>query len=197
MRGALAFQSVAALLALLLLPASSQGDVTSWLAIGSGGALQRSHDTATRDFAPAITYSLGVGSTPVAPLVLGGLARGTTMVGMGTDLGLALRGATGGFVRGNWGVALDAGAVWRPWRSGSYGKWPLQAVLTVGSPWGLQLAVGTELSSVAIQTPAQGAFAAIELDLLRFTVMRQGSTERWWPNPNPAGGHLRALGKDE
>jgi len=176
--------------ALLLAPADSHADVSSWLAVGGGGALQRNRDTATRDFVPALTYSVGVGSTPVAPFVLGGLARGTTMIGLGTDLGVALRGATGGFVRGSWGLALDAGAVWRPWRSGSYGMWPLQAVLTGGSPWGLQLALGAEVSSVANRTPAQGVFAAIELDLLRFTVMRQGSTERWWPNPNPAGGHV-------
>jgi hypothetical protein len=113
------------------------------------------------------------------------------MIGLGTDLGVALRVATGGFARGDWGLALDAGALWRPWRGGSYGEWPLQAVLTGGCPWGVQLAAGAELWSVAGGTPAQGFFGAIELDLLRLTLMRQGSTERWWPNPSPAGGHLQ------
>jgi hypothetical protein len=188
-RGALAWVcSFAALLA----AADARADVTSWLAVGAGGALQRSHDSGTRALAPAITYSLGVGSSPVAPFVVGGLVRGTTMVDLGTDLGVALRAATGGFARGHWGLALDAGALWRPWRGGSYGKWPLQAVLTGGSPWGLQFAVGTELWSVANRTPAQGFSAVLELDLLRLTVMRQGPTERWWPNPSPAGGHLSA-----
>jgi hypothetical protein len=28
------------------------------------------------------------------------------------------------------------------------------------------------------------------VDLLRLTVMRQGSSERWWYNPAPAGGHV-------
>jgi hypothetical protein len=136
-----------------------------------------------------MTYSVGVGSSPLAPLVLGGLFRGKTMFGLGTDLGVAVRAASGGFARGQWGFALDAGALWRPWRGGDYGQWPVQAVLTGGSPWGLQLAVGAELWSVSGGTPAQGVFAALEIDLLRLTLMRQGPTERWWPNPNPAGGH--------
>jgi hypothetical protein len=176
--------------AALLVSTETRADVTSWLAVGSGGALEKNHLTGSHDLAPAITYSLGVGSTPVAPFVVGGLVRGRTMLGLGTDLGVAVRAATGGFARGDWGAALDAGALWRSWRGGSYGVWPLQAVLTGGSPWGLQLAVGTELWNVAKGTPAQGFFAAIELDLLRLTLMRQGSTERWWPNPNPAGGHM-------
>ncbi len=46
--------------------------------------------------------------------------------------------------------------------------------------------------SVSEGHPAQGFFAALEIDLLRFTVTRQGSTERWWPNPVPAGGHQSA-----
>jgi len=167
----------------------ARADVSSWLAVGGGGAVQQDKVTSSRDTAALLTYSLGVGSSPTAPFVLGGLFRGTTFFGLGTDLGLALRGATGGFARGDWGLALDAGVVWRPWRSGDYGEWPLQGVLTAGSPWGFQIALGTELTSVSGGTPAQGFFAAIEFDLLRFTVTRQGSSEAWWPNPAPAGGH--------
>jgi hypothetical protein len=157
--------------------------------VGGGYTAQLNRSTTTRDRAPTLTYSMGVGSSPLAPLVLGGLVRGTTFFGLGTDLGVAARAASGGFARGDWGLALDAGALWRPWRGGSYGQWPLQAVLTGGSPWGLQIALGGELSSVSAGTPAQGFFAALEIDLLRFTVMRQGSSEPWWPNPAPAGGH--------
>jgi len=186
-RGALAWVWFGAT---LLAAAKCHADVTSWLAVGAGGALERSQPSNTRDLAPALTYSVGVGTAPVAPFVIGGLVRGTTMVGLGTDLGLAVRAATGGFARGHWGVALDGGALWRPWRSGSYGEWPLQAVLTGGTPWGLQLAVGAEFWSVAGRTAAQGFMAVLELDLLRLTLMRQGPTERWWPNPNPAGGHV-------
>ena len=175
--------------AAILVARDSDADVTSWLAVGSGGALERNRASATRDFVPTLTYSIGVGSTPVAPVVVGGLFRGTTLLGLGTDLGVSVRASTGGFARGNWGVAIDGGALWRWWRSGSYGQWPLQAMLTLGCPWGLQVGIGADLSSVSGGTPAQGFFAMIELDLLRLTLMRQGASERWWPNPNPAGGH--------
>jgi hypothetical protein len=179
--------------AALLSATPARADVSSWLALGGGGAVERSGPSATSSLAPAMTYSLGVGSTPFAPVVLGGLVRGRTMFGLGTDLGLAVRAATGGFARGDWGLALDAGALWRSWGGGGYGDWPMQVVLTAGSPWGFELAVGTELSSIDGGTPAQGFFVALEIDLLRLTVMRQGDSERWWPNPNPAGGHKTAL----
>jgi hypothetical protein len=111
------------------------------------------------------------------------------MFGLGTDVGAAVRLAMGAFARGGWGLALDLGAAYRPWRGGDYGDAPLQGVLTLGAPWGFQLAVGTQLFSLDTNGNAQGAFAAIELDLLRLSVMRQGGqTEQWWPNPNPAGG---------
>jgi hypothetical protein len=183
-------RSLALSLALTVLVASADAsaDVTSWLAIGGGGGWQRNRPSTTRDVVPALTYSLGVGSSPLRPIVVGGIARGTTLFGLGTDLGVAVRAATSGFARGDWGLGLEAGALWRPWRGGIYGEWPLQAVLTGGSPWGLQLAIGAELWSVSGGTPAQGFFAALEVDLLRLTLMRQGGSERWWPNPNPAGG---------
>jgi hypothetical protein len=164
-------------------------DVSSWLAIGGGETIQLNRPSSTYDQAAALTYSMGVGSSPLGAVVLGGLFRGETMFGLGTDVGLALRATTGGFARGDWGAALDAGVLWRSWGSGTHGDWPLQAVLTGGFPWGFQLAVGAEIWSITGGTEAQGFFAALELDLLRLTVMRQGASERWWPNPAPAGGH--------
>jgi hypothetical protein len=170
----------------------ARADVSSWMAIGGGYAAQVNRDTSSRDYAGTLTYSMGVGSSPLSRFVIGGLFRGTTMFGFGTDLGLAIRAATGGFARGDWGVALDAGVLWRSWGGSSYGDWPLQGVLTLGSPWGLQLAVGAQAWSITGGTQAEGLFAALEIDLLRFTVMRQGASERWWPNPAPAGGHETA-----
>ena len=170
----------------------ARADVTSWMAVGGGYSLERDHASKANDFAPALTYSFGVGSSPLSSFVLGGLVRGQTLFGLGTDVGVVARAATGGFARGEWGVALDAGALWRSWGDGSFGDWPLQAVLTGGCPWGLQLALGTELFSASGGTPAQGFFASVEIDLLRLTVMRQGPSERWWPNPAPAGGHTTA-----
>jgi hypothetical protein len=178
---------------LVVLAAPARADVTAWFAVGGGGAAQLAQGATTRDAAGTLTYSFGVGSTPLAPLVLGVIYRGTTMFGLGTDLGAGLRLATGGFARGNWGVAIDAGVVWRTWGSGTYGDSPLQGVLTLGAPWGLQLAGGTQLFSLDHGVSAQGFFAALEIDLLRLTVMRRGFTERWWPNPNPAGGREKQV----
>ena len=170
----------------------ARADVSSWMAFGGGTGLQLNRNSAHRDFEASMTYSLGVGSSPVKSFVLGGLLRGQTFINLGTDLGLAVRAATGGFARGDWGVALDAGALWRTWGNGDFGEWPIQGVLTLGAPWGLQLALGGEFTSISGGTPAQGFFAALEIDFLRLTVTRQGSTERWWPNPVPAGGHQSA-----
>jgi hypothetical protein len=179
--------------ALAFAAVDARADVTSWLAVGGGATAQLAQGATTRDVAGAITYSVGVGSSPRAPFVLGVLYRGATFVGMGTDVGAAVRGATGGFARGNWGLALDAGVLWRSWASGSYGDSPLQGVLTFGSPWGLQLAVAAQVWTLDNGVSAQGFFAALEIDLLRLTLMRQGPSERWWPNPNPAGGHEKTV----
>src|SRR5579883_1577228 len=170
----------------------ARADVTSWLAVGTGGTVQQAQGAASPDVHPALTYSVGVGSSPLAPVVIGGLLRGTTMFNLGTDFGVAARASTGGFARGDWGFAVDAGAGYRYWRDDHYGTWPLMGTLTLGSPWGLQLAAGAQFLDLrgAGATSAAGGFAVLEIDLLRFTVMRQGSSEHWWRNPNPAGGHL-------
>ncbi|HEV3192021.1 MAG TPA: hypothetical protein VGY54_16030 [Polyangiaceae bacterium] len=180
-----------ATVALSLWPRGARADVTSWLAVGGGYGMQRDRVTKQNQFATTLTYTLGVGSSPLSPFVVGGLVRGTSFLGLGTDLGVAVRAATGGFARGEWGAAIEAGGLWRPWLDGAYGEWPVQAILTGGSPWGLQLAVGAEFASLSGARAAVGGFAVLELDLLRLTVMRQGPTETWWYNPAPAGGHLR------
>jgi hypothetical protein len=173
--------------AVALATGDARAEVSSWFSFGSGAGVQQAQGAATRNVAGTLTYSFGVGSTPLAPVVFGVLYRGTTMIGLGTDVGAAARVATGGFARGSWGLALDAGVAWRSWGAGLYGDSPVQAVLTVGAPWGLQLAMGSEFLSLDGGVPAQGFFAAIEIDLLRLTLMRTGGTEKWWPNPNPAG----------
>jgi hypothetical protein len=177
-----------------LLPASARADVSSWLAVGGGMTTQLASGASSRDWAGAFTYSVGAGSSPLAPLVGGIVFRGTTMFTLGTDLGVAGRVCTGSFARGDWGVALDAGAMWRSWGQGAYGNWPLQGVLTLGAPWGLQLAVGATVWSIDGVSSSPGFYASLEVDLLRLTVMRRGDTERWWPNPNPAGAPEKTVG---
>jgi len=162
---------------------------SSWLALGGGGAVQRNRRLSSETWAGSLVYSVGAGTSPLASVVVGGLLRGQTFFGLGTDLGLAIRASSGGFARGEWGFAIDAGAAWRGWKGGEYGQWPVQVTLTGGAPWGFQLVLGTEITSISGGTPAQGFFAALEIDLLRLTVMRQGSTESWWPNPGHVGAH--------
>jgi hypothetical protein len=165
----------------------ANADVTSWLALGTGYELQHNQPRGGTDRGLALSYSLGVGSSPQSSFVLGGILRGTTFFGLGTDLGLAVRGATGGFARGQWGAALDVGVVGRWWREFDYGEYPIRVVATGGAPWGLQLAIGADLGSIDGGTSARGLFGLVEIDLLRLTVMRQGATDAYWKNPFPAG----------
>jgi hypothetical protein len=168
----------------------ARADLTSWLSVGGGYALQRDDVGGGTSRAAALSALVGVGTTPRASIVIGGVARSVTYFSLGTDVGLAARVATGGYARGGWGFAVDAGAAYRYWGSGDFGRIPLQAVLTVGAPWGLELAVGGDFLSVTGPPFARGGFATLGIDLLRLTVMRQGSTEAYWRNPAPAGGHL-------
>jgi len=170
---------------------SAHADVSSWLSTGGGFGLKHAESRGVYDRGDAFTLAVGVGTEPTKRIVVGGLLRTTTYFTLGTDLGLALRGATGGFARGQWGVALDLGPTWRTWGNGDYGRIPLAGMLYLGAPWGLQLGVGGEVSNLTPRDAnAKGVVALLEIDFLRLTVMRQGSTDRWWENPSPAGGRM-------
>lgn len=176
----------------MLHTADARADASSFLSVGGGYGLKHSESRDFYDRATAMSLGIGVGSSPRAPVVVGGLLRSTTYFTLGTDLGVSARVATGGFARGQWGFALDLGPSWRAWRgAGDHGRFPLNGMLIVGAPWGVQLAVGGEMYDLAGSPPARGAVALLELDLLRLTVMRQGATDRWWENPSPAGGRAR------
>lgn len=176
----------------LLAPASASADVTSWFSTGGGYTFQK--DSSTGDFARAtmLTFALGVGSSPRDKIMFGAGVRSTTLFGLGTDLSLMPRVATGGFARGDWGLAVDFGVAARWYDDGHFGRYPLQLMVIGGTPWGFQLGLGGNALSLSGEPHAQGVFALLEFDFLRFTVMRQGSSERWWPNPLPAGGPVRA-----
>ncbi len=190
----LAFASVFAATVSVSTPAHA--DVSSWLSVGGGYGLKRSERTDSFDRATTMSFALGVGSDPHASFVAGGLLRSTTYFTLGTDLGLAARVATGGFARGQWGVALDVGPAFRIFRSATnYGRFPLQAMATLGAPWGVGLGIGADIMSLSGEPSSRaplGVLAVLEVDLLRLTVMRQGATDRWWENPVPAGGKLAA-----
>jgi len=171
-------------------PGVAHADVTSWFALGGGYGFEKNSVTTTNDRATAFTATVGVGSSSLNRFVVGGVWRAVTHFTLGTDISVGPRFATGGFARGDWGLAVDAGVVGRFWKQGDYGRFPLQAVVTGGAPWGLQLGLGAEFANLAGAPSAQGFFAVLEIDLLRLTVDRQGATEKWWKNPSPAGGHI-------
>lgn len=166
-------------------------DVSSWLSVGGGYGLKRDDERRTYDRAASASFAIGVGTEPTRAVVVGGVLRSTTYFSLGTDLGISARIASGGFARGQWGLALDAGPMWRSFGHGQYGRWPISAMLVGGAPWGVELAVGGEILRIAGEdAQARGVVALLELDLLRLTVMRQGGTDRFWPNPSPAGGRM-------
>jgi hypothetical protein len=179
--------AIAAALITATTATAARADVTSWLAVGGGYGFQTNDATATTDTAPALTASLGVGSSPERRLIAGGVFRTVTHFGLGTDASLSARLATQGFVRGGFGVAADLGAAYRPWRSGNYGDVPLQGIITIGFPAGLQLGLGGTFWNLTQDHPALGAFAVLEVDLLRLTLMRRGVLDEYWPNPSAAG----------
>ena len=167
---------------------AARAEVSSWLSIDGGYGFQRnavrSYDASDR--AAAMSFAVGVGSTPDASFVVGGIFRSTTYFGLGTDLSVGPRFASGGFARGDWGVALDVGVTGRYWRGGDYGRYPVDAMIYGGTPWGFELGLGTELVSLSGAPLARGFTGLVGIDLLRLTVMRRGSTEKSWPNPAPA-----------
>jgi hypothetical protein len=175
---------------LLIAAGDAQADLTSWLSLGGGYSLSYDQVANRTDTAGTFSGTIGVGTTPIAPIVFGGVFRTTTRFSMGTDVGVMARVTTGGFSRGDWGFGVDLGASMRWWRDGDYGRYPLQAVLLGGAPWGLQIAVGTDIVNLGGSPPARGGFAVLEFDFLRFTLMRQGSTDSMWKNPSPAGGRM-------
>jgi hypothetical protein len=167
----------------------ARADVSSWLSAGGGYGMKHNDSTGSFKQAGSMSLALGVGSDPTKSFVVGGILRSTTYFSLGTDLGLSARFATGGFARGQWGLALDAGPMWRSFGHGEYGRWPISAMLIGGAPWGLQLGVGGEVLRIAgNDAQARGLVALLEIDLLRLTVMRHGATDRYWENPSPAGG---------
>lgn len=182
----------AATAALSAAPRTAHADVSSWFTGGGGYGFQRSESSGDYSRAATLSFSIGVGSTPTNSVVVGGLVRSTTYFSLGTDLDLSARIATGGFARGQWGLAFDVGPGWRTWvRSDDYGNFPLHAMIVGGAPWGLQLGIGANFLSLDGGNAARGAVALLEIDLLRLTVMRQGATDRWWENPSPAGGRVK------
>jgi hypothetical protein len=164
------------LLAALAGTAPARADSSAWLFTGGGamGWKQGDGDFTTNG---ALSFDLGVGTTPDAPFIFGGLFRMTPLLGSGSDLALLGRAATRGFQAARFGLALDAGGYARFWGAGSTG---FTGALTLGAPLGITVSLQGSVGS----DKAVGFGAMAGLDLLRLTLYRQSLLD-WWPNPSP------------
>jgi hypothetical protein len=166
-----------ALVAVLLVglaPSVARADITSWLYVGGGPAFL-GEEVGGRSRYALLQLETGVGSSPANAVILGGLFRTVTFFSGGTDLSLVARGASGGFARGGFGFAIDAGGYLRNWGDGSAG---FMGSLVLGGPFGVQLSGLTELGSH--DNKVYGVLLGI--DFLRLTVYRTAN-QSYWPNP--------------
>ena len=168
----------------------AHADPTTWLALGGGVSLDHSTANGSTHFDPAFSATIGVGTSPAHPWVFGGVFRSLTRFNEGADISLAARLTTGGFSRGDWGLGFDLGPGLRLWGSNTFGTYPLEGVLLLGAPWGLQMSIGSDIVNLQGTPTSLGGYAVIEFDFLRLTLMRQGSTEKYWENLLPAGGRM-------
>jgi hypothetical protein len=173
------FVAAACALIPIAFASSARADASSWFFVGGGPIVWKQGATAM-DYgvSAAMQIDVGVGTTPDAPFIVGGLFRLEPIFGSGADLGLLLRGATKGFQAGGFGVAVDAGGYARFWGDGSGG---FQGGLTIGAPLGITLCL---LGSVGSDS-AKSFGVVAGIDFLRLTVYRQSMLDVW-TNPLPA-----------
>jgi hypothetical protein len=164
------------LLAALAWAAPARADASTWVFVG-GGAMGWRQGGSDFTLDSALSFDMGVGTTPDAPFVFGGLFRMTPLLGTGTDLALLARAATYGFQASRFGVALDAGGYARFWGVQSTG---FAGALTLGAPLGLTVSLQGSVGT----NDALGFGVVAGIDLLRLTLYRQSLLD-WWPNPSP------------
>lgn len=158
--------------ACLLVAGSASADVSSWAYAGFGpGILDFGAEERER---LVLEWEAGVGSAPAA-WVFGGVFRGQSFLGDGTDLSLLARGASRGYVQGAFGFALDLGAYQRFWGEGSTG---VTSAVVFGIPWGITLRAGGGLGT----NDQRFASLTLGLDFARLTVYRTEGTG-WFANP--------------
>jgi hypothetical protein len=126
----------------------------------------------------ALTFDMGIGTTPDGPVIVGGLLRVQPLLGNWTDLAILARAATHGFQASAFGLAVDAGVFARFWGEKCAG---FMGELTLGAPLGFQLSIQAMVGTKS--TLGFGAVAGI--DLLRLTLYRQTMLDHW-QNPSPA-----------
>jgi hypothetical protein len=154
-----------------------RADVSSWLYVGAGPSALRDE---SRDWEvqPSLQLETGLGSSPAARWIVGGVFRTHTHFGQGTDIALLVRTASHGFVNGDWGAAFDVGPQLRWWGSDSTG---IAGSLVMGAPWGITANLGGSYGG----RDAVALSATLGIDLARLTIYRTTGSS-WWKNPFPA-----------
>jgi hypothetical protein len=164
-------------------------DASGWVFLGGGGLGWRQSESNAITPAGTMVIDAGVGSSPDARLIVGGLFRLQPVFPRGgvdvsviprsaVDLSVLTRFASRGFQAGDWGVALDVGGFARPWGYRSIG---FAGSVSLGMPLGITLMLQTELGTD--HAISLGAIAGV--DLLRLTIYRQ-TLLHWWQNLSPA-----------
>ena len=170
-----------AVLAALATTVPARADVSSWLFAGLGPSVDFRDGRASSTHL-SMQIETGLGTDPSHPAVFGGLMRLHPHFGLTTDWSLLLRGASRGYVQGDWGFALDLGGYQRL----SEDQRGLVGSLTFGAPWGITL---SNSCATAFDDELLTSFV-LGVDLARLTIYRTAGTN-WWPNPNlaPESGH--------
>jgi hypothetical protein len=157
----------------------ARADASAWAFVGGGPfGWKQSRDTRINPTGTMIVDG-GVGTTPDAPVIVGGVFRfQPVMPHAGIDLSLLIRIATHGFQAGDWGVAFDFGGFARPWGYQSIG---FAGSVSLGMPLGITLMAQADYGT----DKAISFGGVLGIDLLRLTVYRQ-TLLKWWQNPSPA-----------
>ncbi|MGC4092148.1 MAG: hypothetical protein QM756_30555 [Polyangiaceae bacterium] len=161
--------SLLGLVCAISLPRSARADVSSWMYTGFGaGVLGRERE------ALSLQLDAGMG-TPPGRFVFGGVFRAQPYFKEGTDLALLARVATGGYVQGGFGLALDLGGYERFWGRHSQGG---LAALNLGAPWGITASLSGGMGT----NDERFASLTLGIDFARLTVYRTSGTQ-WFSNP--------------
>lgn len=178
---------------------TSFAQATSWLYAGGGISLaeeleenspnsDESEQSATSRLKSAshslLQLDVGLGVPANRAFVWGGLARMLVHGDAGVDLGFVVRGTTGEFARGGFGVGVDVGVLRRWWAHGSTAA---TASLVLGAPWGITASAGATFPIGGNELESQERTLQISLgiDFARLTVHRTTGLN-WFPNPLPA-----------
>jgi hypothetical protein len=168
----------AAFLAVSAAALPARADASAWAFVGGGGIGWKQSEYNGYNPAGTLVVDGGIGTSPDARFIVGGVFRFQPVFPGGIDLSLLARLATHGFQAGDWGVAIDAGGFARPWGHQTVG---FSGSISLGMPLGVTLMLQTELGTD--HAISLGAVAGI--DLLRLTIYRQ-TLLKWWQNPSPA-----------